>query len=645
MTNHRLLSLGRRLLRSAAAYLAVGTVGVQLACNEAPRAPTGPLIQSRPSLSSDEAPARVGDALDKGASSASASLAPLFSISGASSGLATLNLSAGVSAADLAQNLAGAGVSISNVAYKGMGISAGRFSGGSGIIGFEEGIILSSGSIANVVGPNQSGSITVATGMSGDGQLDALTGKTTFDATVLEFFFVPDGDKVFFEYVFASDEYNEWVHTQFDDVFAFFVNGVNCAEVSNNTRVSINTINGGNPFGSGNAVNQHLYRNNEDGSINTEMDGLTTVLVCEASVTPGVPNHMKLAIADASDQAYDSDVFIKAGSFSTTPPPSVNSPPAANAGPDQTLLATSAAGASVLLEGSGSDVDGTIVSWQWSNGIGVALSGPTLPIQPLSIVLPKGAHTFTLTVHDDKGASGSDDVTIVVLNNPPVANAGPDQMGLHAIECTSPMGAQASLDGAASSDVDGTIASYQWYKGSDQIAAGASAAPTLALGNHVVSLKVIDDDGAESMDDVSIEVVDRTAPSVSLSASPGALWAPNHKYVQIAVLASASDACDANLSLSGSVVSSEPDEDQTGDGSTSGDIRVTRADGSVLLSSDASPAVAFNPAAGDQLELRAERKGDGASRSYTIMFRAVDASGNATMRTATVVVPHDQASK
>jgi hypothetical protein len=153
---------------------------------------------------------------------------------------------------------------------------------------------------------------------------------------------------------------------------------------------------------------------------------------------------------------------------------------------------------------------------------------------------------------------------------------------------------------------------------------------------------VTDNDGATDDDDVVVTVQDTRAPDVSLSATPGELWPPNHKYHVVDVSASATDVCDANLAIVGSVASSEPDDDGTGDGSTTGDIRVTRADGTVLVSSNAAPAVAFNPMAGDRLELRAERKGDGAGRSYTISLSATDDSGNSTTRTYVITVRHDQ---
>jgi hypothetical protein len=224
----------------------------------------------------------------------------------------------------LANALVGSGVTVSNVTYTGANVAGGLFTGGTGIIGFGDGVVLGSGNIANVTGPNVDDGITTVNGTAGDASLDALVAPfTTNDASVLEFDFVPDADKVFFEYVFASDEYNEYVNSSFDDVFGFFVNGTNCAVVGTD-RVSINTINNGNPFGSDPKSHPELYRNNDlqdgGGSINTEMDGLTVVLTCEASVVPNATNHMKLAIADTSDFVLDSNVFIKEGSLSTTPP-------------------------------------------------------------------------------------------------------------------------------------------------------------------------------------------------------------------------------------------------------------------------------------------------------------------------------------
>jgi hypothetical protein len=238
----------------------------------------------------------------------------------------------GMTAQQLAQTLVGPGVTISNVSYTGANRAAGTFSGGTGIIGFESGIVLSTGCISNVIGPNTDDSITCVNDTPGDPDLDELAGEETFDAAVLEFDFVPTTDRVFFQYVFSSDEYNEFVGTEFNDAFGFFVNGVNYATVgSPAVPVTINTINAGQPGVP--PTNPQLYINNDPfdpnfagetvdpaNLLDTEMDGLTVVLTFEAPVTPNVVNRLKLAIADATDRAYDSNVFIQAGTLAVCIP-------------------------------------------------------------------------------------------------------------------------------------------------------------------------------------------------------------------------------------------------------------------------------------------------------------------------------------
>jgi len=243
--------------------------------------------------------------------------------------LVTTDLSQGVTPTDLVNALLGPGFTAEVIQYSGALTAAGTFAGGTGILGFESGIILGSGCISNVAGPNVSDSISCDHTLPGDPALDTLSGFTTFDATVLEFDFEPDNwdnTTLLFSYVFTSDEYNEYVTTQYNDVFAFWVNGTNCALVPGlglaPDPVTINSINGDNPFGGPDARNPLLYRNNDlddgGGSIATEMDGLTVVLSCQAPLLPRTTNHIRLAIADASDGIYDSNVMIRAQSFAST---------------------------------------------------------------------------------------------------------------------------------------------------------------------------------------------------------------------------------------------------------------------------------------------------------------------------------------
>ncbi|MGI9015834.1 MAG: choice-of-anchor L domain-containing protein [Euzebya sp.] len=231
----------------------------------------------------------------------------------ADGGLAVVASGGQLDARQLASNLVGEDVQVFNASLTAAPQAAGLFAGGGDVLGFDQGIALSTGLIADLPGPNDIDSTSGFLGTPGDPALTALSGNETFDSVILEFDFVaaPAATSVAFDYVFGSEEYNEYVGSTFNDVFAFFVNDVNCAVVEGGP-VTINTIN--------NEVNAAFYRDNEqlgDGTapLNIELDGLTTTLACQAAINPGGSNHLKLAIADASDESFDSAVFIRAASF------------------------------------------------------------------------------------------------------------------------------------------------------------------------------------------------------------------------------------------------------------------------------------------------------------------------------------------
>ncbi len=231
-----------------------------------------------------------------------------------------------------------AGVVIANATFTGDQRAGGRFSGGGDAtqgIGFDSGILLSSGAISGAKGPNNSGNYSTAfcpdnVNRCGDAQLDALSQGVTHDAAILEFDFTPTCHNgatdcnVTFEYVFGSDEYNEYANSSFNDVFGFFLtdNGVTknfalLPGVVPETPVSINMVNGGNPVGT-NAKNPQLFRNNSPGTLNVQADGLTVPLQFNAPVVSGHTYHIKLGIADVTDAIFDSWVFVKAGSLKVT---------------------------------------------------------------------------------------------------------------------------------------------------------------------------------------------------------------------------------------------------------------------------------------------------------------------------------------
>lgn len=138
---------------------------------------------------------------------------------------------------------------------------------------------------------------------------------------------------------------------------------------------------------------------------------------------------------------------------------SVNPPPTANAGPDQTVQA----GALVQLDGSNFAPASDIASYQWAQISGplVTLSDPTVvrPTFTAPAVGTNGASLqFRLTVTDKGGQTAQDTCTVTVtwVNQPPLANAGPDQ--------TVRAGDPVTLDGSSSADPDDGIASYQWQQ-------------------------------------------------------------------------------------------------------------------------------------------------------------------------------------
>ncbi|MCI5132338.1 MAG: hypothetical protein D3904_12670 [Candidatus Electrothrix sp. EH2] len=223
-----------------------------------------------------------------------------------------------LSAEELAEELAGTGVSVSNASLICPSGAFGTFSDGMSAVGIENGIIMSTGSIDDVVGPNDDDYINTEYDTAGDPDLTDLAGGTTRDACVLEFDFQVDPDpeldslvRVKFDYVFASDEYNEFVD-YFNDGFAFFADGENIALIPETTvPVSINTVNS--------EDYSEFYINNDDCQDDpancpvpdTQMDGLTTVLsTAEVEVVPGDLYHLKLAIADTYDTAIDSNLFL-----------------------------------------------------------------------------------------------------------------------------------------------------------------------------------------------------------------------------------------------------------------------------------------------------------------------------------------------
>lgn len=222
----------------------------------------------------------------------------------------------------LAGALLGSGITVSNVNYIGADKQSGFFSGGSSVLGIDTGLILTTGSALNAPGPNTEDGTGADVGGAGDSDLNNLIPQGTRDAAVLTFDFESNSGDLFFNYVFASEEYNEYVNSSFNDVFAFFVDGVNIATAPDGQAVSINNVNCGNPY-SGVGPNCSYYNNNDvnDGGpyFNIAYDGFTDVFTASILGLSAGKHSMKIAIADAGDGVLDSAVFLQGGSFSDIP--------------------------------------------------------------------------------------------------------------------------------------------------------------------------------------------------------------------------------------------------------------------------------------------------------------------------------------
>jgi hypothetical protein len=245
--------------------------------------------------------------------------------------MAVLSTTGGTSASSLVSNtlIGGNCFDVTNITSFGPAASRGTFNNGATNIGINTGVVLCTGNVNILPGPNTMGNTSGNTAgfnvnTPDDPDLATLTGNNQWDVTRIEFDFRPTSDVVQFEFVFASEEYCEFAGSNFNDVFGFFISGAgitgnqNIALIpSTTTPVAINNVN--------HFTNQTYYVNNNTFSncgglpaqspAEVSMDGFTTVFTATATVVPCSTYHIKLALADVQDGLYASAVFLKAGSF------------------------------------------------------------------------------------------------------------------------------------------------------------------------------------------------------------------------------------------------------------------------------------------------------------------------------------------
>lgn len=246
----------------------------------------------------------------------------------------------GWTADSLVRNLLlGSGVEVFNVQFNGsQGVincnAIGSFNtGGNGTnLGIQEGIIIGSGAVSFAAGANTQSGGSASSGCStfSDPALTAIATGTLNDVSTLEFDFITKADTVKFNYVFASEEYPEYTCSDYNDIFGFFLSGLNpsggmytnynIARIpGTDIPITINSVNDGFSGSTSASGCYHAYSQyyvNNTGGTTIQYDGFTTVLTAIAPVVPCTPYHVKMCIGDVSDGAYDSGVFLEANSFS-----------------------------------------------------------------------------------------------------------------------------------------------------------------------------------------------------------------------------------------------------------------------------------------------------------------------------------------
>ncbi|WP_300665102.1 choice-of-anchor L domain-containing protein [Fluviicola sp.] len=224
-------------------------------------------------------------------------------------------------------------VSISNVSYTGYNGAICYFSATTQNMPFASGLLLTTGSVYNALGPNSDPHSYLDNGFPGYPPLSTTQGgASTYNAAVISFDIVPNGDTLKIRYIFASEEYPEYVGSQFVDGMAIYISGPgitgtqNIARLPDGITITVNNINNGTsnpapgvtPIG---PVNPQYFVANGNGTqapynaSNTylQYDGLTVPLTAKSKVTPNETYHVVIAIADAGDGIFDSGVFIEEG--------------------------------------------------------------------------------------------------------------------------------------------------------------------------------------------------------------------------------------------------------------------------------------------------------------------------------------------
>tara|TARA_A100001037_G_C15149995_1_gene638530 strand:+ start:2072 stop:4132 length:2061 start_codon:yes stop_codon:yes gene_type:complete len=400
--------------------------------------------------------------------------------------------------------LLGGGIVASNHSFEGDSVQIGWFNASQTNLGIDSGIVLATGDIYEL-DPNAIPTFPFLPNLVTDPDLlgvansvppligQTFTVSSINDVAKLEFDFVPTSDTITFRYVFGSQEYFAWENTSYNDVFGFFLSGpgisgpYSAPAIHPNGSINLAIVPGSNPplpitissVNSVTPINQQYFIDNTLGlDTIASADGFTTVLTAVAVVECGETYHIRLAIADGSDQALSSYVWLEAGSF-TSPELDVSD----DFGIDSTYM-TIPCNSSITLTASG----GSGASYLWNNGS-----------TDSSITVGPGDYWVSAT---SVGCSIDSDTLTVIADLPPVFDLGLD----YTIQCNTTTLIDPIVTGGSG------VYNYLWYNENDSLISIDSTID-VAQGEYLLVI----DDGTGCLSSDSIIITELAPPLATIS--------------------------------------------------------------------------------------------------------------------------------
>jgi len=338
--------------------------------------------------------------------------------------------------------LVGSGVTVSNITFTGDPSQFGYFDATNASIGIDAGLTLSSGEIDGMIGTAADGFAgTLNTGFSDPDLLATAQSVTTNpnagninstnDAAILEFDFIPNGDTIRFDFVFASDEYTTWINSVFNDAFGFYVSGpgitgpfssppgfpggsVNVAVVpGTDIPITISTIYDDPGGSTPPQMNEQFYVDNT-GDLTHTHNGFTTPITAEYVVQCGETYHFKFAVADCQDAFLATSVYLAQGSFESSE--AIQAQLSLNVGQTDSLLYENCGNGEIVFRRFSNIDNPSVVELEVT---GVATNGVDYTFIPDEVQFQAGDSTASLNISafPDGVLEGFESVIIEITNS------------------------------------------------------------------------------------------------------------------------------------------------------------------------------------------------------------------------------------